>query len=496
MVQLAGMDAGAGAPGYERRRPEKTLLYQLVKEHYPAFVTQLAAEGKVLPDYVHQEFEEFLKCGLLEHGFLRVQCDSCHAEQLVAFSCKRRGFCRGRLRSSCGARRMAESAALLVDEVLPHRRMRQWVLSVPHPLRFLFASQPKIMGKVLGIVYRTLATHLIQKAGYKKSQAHTGAVTLIQRFGGALNLNIHFHMLFLDGVYEDRGGKLNRFRWVKAPGTAELSELTHTIAHRIGRFLERQGLLITEAEQSYLALDAFEQDPEDSMNQLQGHSIIYRIAVGPHQGRKVFTLQTLPGKEEPFIDTADGVAGFSLHASVAVKVSERKKLERICRYISRPAVSEKRLSLTRQGKVRYELKTPYRDGTTHVIFEPVDFIAKLAALVPRPRVNLTRYHGVFAPNSKHRALVTPARRGKGGRKNTTQQDKEKAQTNRHVAMSWAQRLKRVFNIDVQRCRVCGGNARVIAAIEDKAVINKILTHLETNVPCAQTAPLPQVLRAT
>jgi hypothetical protein len=70
------------------------------------------------------------------------------------------------------------------------------------------------------------------------------------------------------------------------------------------------------------------------------------------------------------------------------------------------------LSLTHQGKVRYELKTPYRDGTTHVIFEPVDFIAKLAALVPRPRINLTRFHGVFAPNSKHRVWVTPARRGK------------------------------------------------------------------------------------
>ena len=108
------------------------------------------------------------------------------------------------------------------------------------------------------------------------------------------------------------------------------------------------------------------------------------------------------------------------------------QLERLCRYITRPAVSEKRLSLTNQGKVRYELKTPYRDGTTHVIFEPVDFtapaqpcargisaslhvIAKLAALVPKPRVNLTRFHGVFAPNSKHRALVTPAKRGKGGK---------------------------------------------------------------------------------
>ncbi len=101
---------------------------------------------------------------------------------------------------------MVESAALLVDEVLPQQPMRQWVLSVPIPLRFLFASRPNIMGKALGIVYRAIATHLTHKAGYKKSTAHTGAVTLIQRFGSALNLNIHFHMLFLDGVYRGRSG--------------------------------------------------------------------------------------------------------------------------------------------------------------------------------------------------------------------------------------------------------------------------------------------------
>ncbi len=95
--------------------------------------------------------------------------------------------------------------------------------------------------------------------------------------------------------------------------------------------------------------------------------------------------------------------GFSLHAGVAAKAHERKKLERICRYIAKPPVSEQRLSRTRNGMVRYQLKTPYRDGTTHVIFEPLDFISKLAALVPKPRVNpgsspgqaLTRFHGVF-----------------------------------------------------------------------------------------------------
>ncbi len=138
----------------------------------------------------------------------------------------------------------------------------------------------------------------------------------------------------------------------------------------------------------------------------------YRIAVGPQAGRKVFTLQTLPAcdAKEQFGDTVGKVAGFSLHAGVAARADERKKLERLCRYISRPAVSAKRLSLTPNGDICYQLKTPYKDGTTHVIFDPLDFIARLAALVPKPRVNLTRFHGVFAPNSKHRALVARATR--------------------------------------------------------------------------------------
>ena len=131
----------------------------------------------------------------------------------------------------------------------------------------------------------------------------------------------------------------------------------------------------------------------------------------------MFTLQTLPSCNEPFDAAVGEVAGFSLHAGVAARAYEREKLERLCRYIARSAVSEKRLSLLSNKKVRYELKTPYRDGTMHVIFEPLDFIARLVALVPKPRVNLTRFHGVFAPNSVHRARVTQPKRGKGNKAN-------------------------------------------------------------------------------
>ena len=105
--------------------------------------------------------------------------------------------------------------------------------------------------------------------------------------------------------------------------------------------------------------------------------------------------------EEKYSDTAGKVAGFSLHAGVAAGTHERKKLERLCRYISRPAVAEKRLGLTINGIIRYRHKAAYRAGTTQVIIEPLDFIARLATVVPKRRVNLARFHGVFA--GTHRA---------------------------------------------------------------------------------------------
>jgi hypothetical protein len=110
--------------------------------------------------------------------------------------------------------------------------------------------------------------------------------------------------------------------------------------------------------------------------------------------------------------------------------------------------------------------------------------------VPKPRVNLTRFHGVFAPNSKHRALVTPAKQGKGNRPKAADGQGEHAPVRRHAAMSWAQRLKRVFNIDVETCRVCGGPAKVIACIEDPVVIKKILRHLEEKLLTRAALLLP------
>jgi Putative transposase len=136
-------------------------------------------------------------------------------------------------------------------------------------------------------------------------------------------------------------------------------------------------------------------------------------------------------------------------------------------------VAEERLALSERGEVHLRLKTAYRDGTTHVLLEPLDFLGRRAALVPPPRMHLTRYHGVFAPHHALRAAITPAGRGCGAR-----QDAAERPVPKRVSMSWAQRLKRVFSIDIETCRRCGGKLKVLASIEDPALITRILAHLE------------------
>jgi hypothetical protein len=152
--------------------------------------------------------------------------------------------------------------------------------------------------------------------------------------------------------------------------------------------------------------------------------------------------------------------------------------------VIRPPIATKRLSVDDRGRVVYRYKHPFRDGSTHVVLEPLDFIARLAALIPRPRLNLTRFHGVFAPNFKHRKRIVPQRTQR-----TVEGDKPVA------PMSWMQRLKRAFAIDIETCPECGGKLRVIACIEDPPLIAKILGHVRRREALiGNTARSPPVIQ--
>jgi hypothetical protein len=284
------------------------------------------------------------------------------------------------------------------------------------------------------------------------------------------------------------------FRHVPAPTGAELQELVQQIATRIGKVLEQRGLVERDLENAWLA----NQGEGGPLDDLIGHSITYRIAVGPRAGQKLFTLQTVPAREPEPEQQGEGrgvanAGGFSLHAGLDIQPHQREKLERLCRYVSRPPIAVERLALSSSGQVRYTLKAPYRDGTTHIVLEPLDLMARLAALVPPPRMHLTRFHGVFAPHSKLRAAVTPAHRGVGGK--AVPADPDKPITPRHVAMCWAQRLKRVFGIEIDTCGRCGGKLKVIASIEEPEVIARILAHRQKTAPDSHQTELPLGARA-
>ena len=141
------------SPRRERRRPEQTPLHQLVRQHDETFVAEVgnASGGVGLPQFVKDEFDAYLDCGILANGFLRLTCDTCTRDTLAAFSCKRRGIC-----PSCGTRRMAETAAYLVDNIPPRVPVRQWVLSFPIPLRSLLAVHPGLLTPVLGVLHRAI----------------------------------------------------------------------------------------------------------------------------------------------------------------------------------------------------------------------------------------------------------------------------------------------------------------------------------------------------
>ena len=367
------------AGGYQPRSSEGSVLHGLVRDHLETFLQAAIArgEGTGLPDFVEREFRDFLGCGVLARGFARVRCGDCAFERLVPFSCKGRGFC-----PSCGGRRMAAHAAHLVDAVLPRVAVRQWVLSLPHHLRYLLAWNHKLCRAVLGVYVRALLGFQRRRARRRGvSGGQGGAVTVIQRFGGGLNLNVHFHTLVLEGVFTatDDGGV--RFHPLPAPTDEEVARVLATVATRVRRLLRRRGL---EAEEGRdLPPDPLAEQSV-ALAAVASASVQGRVALGARAGRRVLRLGRDP--DAPWI-TSRGprqahLDGFDLHADVSAPAGDRARLEHLCRYLLRPPIAQERLALTPDGRVLVTLKAEWHDGTTHLIFEPLEGSADGAQSAP------------------------------------------------------------------------------------------------------------------
>jgi len=454
-------------PTVEIRGASSDLLHEIVREALPRFQSRLAAADRTLPRSARRELEAFVTCGDPANGFAWLVCEGCDRHRLVPFSCKGRGFC-----PSCAGRRMAERAKHWMESVIPRVAVRQWVLTVPWKRRLLLARHHDLARGVLGAsldeIFRWYGE---QGRALGITDGRNGSVTAIQRFGSAINLNLHFHVLIMDGVHhvEPRSGLL-LFRRVPAPRTEDVESLVARIAERAEGWLSNRG---------YPADDGIDPgDEDDGQLPLQAASLEGRPAfeVG---GVRAKRTQTINGREVALPPRCATCDGFNLHANVAIAAGKRSALERLCRYILRPPLARARLATLPDGRVEVTLKRPWSDGTTALTLTRLEFLGRLAALVPQTQCNQTLYHGVLAPNSRWRQAVVPKprppkKRAERPTLNVAPADEGPA---RSRWIPWSELLRHVFGKDGWRCDGCGQPMKLRSVADGPEAAGRILRGL-------------------
>jgi hypothetical protein len=427
---MAAQPQGCPPTPYRPRRPADTPLYRVVQNHLETFLALCHDdwEETCVTPHAERELRRFLECGILAHGFARARCDECGHDFLVAFSCKGRGIC-----PSCNTQRMAETAAHLVDHVLPCLPVRQWVLSLPKRLRYHLQRDREALNSALRIFLSQIERHLRARCPEAGADARIGAVAFIHRFGASLNLHPHFHVCVVDGLFAPEGEGGVRFFGVGPLDSEDAEAVQAQVRRRVLRAYQRRGLL--------------ERSEREEMERWE------------HGG------------------------GFSLDASVRIEGSDRRGLERLLRYCARPPFAAERLEELDRHRLIYHLPRPGVDGRTQLQLSPLELIGRIAALVPPPRLHRHRYYGVLAPNSPLRAAVTalapqaspppasvtPVAEGEAeaegpGRRNPA----------RYL---WAMLLARIYEVLPLTCTRCGAAMRIIAFVTEGAEVRKILEHV-------------------
>jgi hypothetical protein len=320
-------------------------------------------------------------CGDPQEGFVWYRCDGCGVDRVVGTSCKTRLLC-----PLCGGRKMASTAVHLVERVLPDQKLRQWVSTFPQPLPRLLAWRPEVLGTLLSDLAVVVEADLRRRTGEPRGRA--GMVSSIQNFTGDLRLFVHIHSLVPDGVFVESGGVV-RFVQAPTPTAADIQRVAAELAARVYRSTERWRRRL-EATQGDLANQLLEQ--------------LARL------GQEMVGLGPRPKAERPdarqrrWIGRHEGV---EVHLGVTVRRGDAHGRERLARYISRPALCLKRIEREEDGRILIRFKQPWRNGTLGIRLNPAVFLLRIATLMPPPRVNLTRYHGVFAAASPIRSRVIP-----------------------------------------------------------------------------------------
>jgi hypothetical protein len=336
-----------------------------------------------------------------------------------------------------------------------------------------------LLTPLLGAFVRALFASMRRRARkrYGAWNLRCGAVTFVQRFGGALNLNVHFHTLALDGVYEvlPRAAGI-RFHALPPPDSAEVARALEDTMARFLRALQARGYGIRSEPDAEDGLEA----ANPYLAALYAAAVQGRSATGENAGQPLVRLglsSRASTSERSGSAAAAVLGGFSLHAGVSVAGTDRAGLERLCRYMGRPPLAAQRPERTRDGRIVYRLRHRWRDGTSAIVFEPRELLARLAAQVPPPRAHQVRCHGILAPSAQWRAFVVPRRSSEAsGQEGSCSREgtRSTGSVSRARRMAWSDLLRRVFAIDALRCDRCGGRMRVMAAIRAPASVAAFL----------------------
>jgi hypothetical protein len=476
------------------------LIYQTLANNLESFLAERRAEdpdAKPLPQFVEKEMRAFLSCGILSAGFVLLKCEEgCGGMFAVPYSCKRRGFC-----SSCSAKRMHETAIHLTENVLPQVPFRQWVATFPFALRSWMAASRQMTSIVHRVVTKMIASYYLHQAEDRGIiDAQPGGMTFVQRFGGALNIAPHLHVLMIEGVYslvEDKPV----FYHLPGPSDEEVGQVLEAVAHAVVEMLRSKGLLAEEGQDvdasRYIDKVFAESALLTSATQASGRM---RIAFGEHVGQRVRRIGRSFGfaQEVPLIKgpRCALINGFSLHANRYIGQQERDKLRDLICYGARGAFSNERLSLKNpanpDGDLVYRLRHVWADGTEAVELSQMEFLEKLVALIPPPNSHLTRYHGALSSHSKIRPLII-LKPGftKGFVTELGATDEEMI-----VRLTWSRLMRKTFKRDVMVCPACGARIRSknCIAVNEASSIQRILRYLGQNEHPPPIKPARRTIR--
>ena len=213
-------------------------------------------------------------------------------------------------------------------------------------------------------------------------------------------------------------------------------------------------------------------------------SIQELLATGPRAGHPVRRLRSAAAVVDADKPRCARLAGFSLHANVSVAAHAREQLEHLCRYLLRPPLALERLTDSSGGQLLYELPHPRRDGSTHLLLDPLELIEKLSVLIPAPRFHTLRFHGLLAPHSSWRSQIIPRpgdaveqQVGAAGKGVESGAGSGSTPPSHSAGLSWAALLKRVFALDVLLCPSCGGRRRIVGVYTGGQRLRELLERL-------------------